>query len=80
MYPLRASGLGDFTTGVQIRATGEVYPLASTQGEQTMDTPTGTRPLVRAASLAEYKKEPEFAKEEEPEPELTLYPGQKEFD
>jgi len=80
MYPLRASGLGDFTTGVQIRATGEVYPLASTQGEQPMDTPTGTRPLVRAASLAEYKKEPEFAKEEEPEPELTLYPGQKEFD
>ncbi|HEY7096916.1 MAG TPA: TAT-variant-translocated molybdopterin oxidoreductase [Terriglobales bacterium] len=79
LYPLRASGVGDFTTGVQIRATGEVYPLASTQGEQTMDTPTGARPLVRAASLDEYKKEPEFAKEEEPEPELTLYPGQKEF-
>jgi MoCo/4Fe-4S cofactor protein with predicted Tat translocation signal len=79
MYPLRSSGLGMFATGVQIRPTGEIYQLASTQGEQTMDTPTGSRPLVRNADIEEYRKEPEFAKEEEPAPGLTLYPGQKEF-
>ena len=55
-----------------IRKTGGTYKLASTQGYQTMDTPTGTRPLVRTASLEEYRKEPDFAKEEEPPTELTL--------
>jgi Fe-S-cluster-containing dehydrogenase component len=38
-----------------------------------MDTPVGQRPLVRTASLEEYRKEPEFAKEEEPPKDLTLY-------
>ncbi len=38
-----------------------------------MDTPEGARPQVRSASLEEYRKEPEFAKEEEPPKELTLY-------
>ena len=56
-----------------IRKTGDTYKLASTQGYQTMDTPTGTRPLVRHANLEEYRKEPDFAKEEEPPKELTLY-------
>jgi MoCo/4Fe-4S cofactor protein with predicted Tat translocation signal len=60
-------------TGVEIRATGATYKLASTQGYQTMDTGTGTRPLVRTATLEEYRKEPLFAKEEEPPKELTLY-------
>ncbi len=50
------------------------YKLASTQGYQTMDTPNGaTRPLVRETTLEEYRKEPNFAKEEEPPKELTLY-------
>jgi len=79
MYPLRSSGIGMSATGLQIRSTGGVFQLASTQGEQTMDTPIGTRPLVRNTDLEEYRKEPEFAKEEEPAPGLTLYPGQKEF-
>ncbi len=44
---------------------GDTYKLASTQGYQTMDTPNGdTRPLVREASLEEYRKEPKFAQEE----------------
>ena len=34
-----------------------------------------TRPLVRTATLEEYQKTPDFAKEEEPPAELTLYPG-----
>ena len=39
-----------------------------------MDTADGDhRPLVREATLEEYRKEPLFAKEEEPPKELTLY-------
>jgi MoCo/4Fe-4S cofactor protein with predicted Tat translocation signal len=73
MYQLRFSAAPWFTSGVAIRKAGGTYKLASTQGYQTMDTPTGTRPLVRTATLEEYHKEPEFAKEEEPPKELTLY-------
>ncbi len=73
MYPLRVSATPWFTSGVAIRKTGGTYKLASTQGYQTMDTPTGARPQVRTASLEEYRKEPDFAKEEQPPAELTLY-------
>jgi molybdopterin-containing oxidoreductase family iron-sulfur binding subunit len=73
MYPLRTSATPWFTGGVAIRKAGGTYKLASTQGYQTMETPTGTRPLVRTASVEEYRKEPEFAREEEPPKELTLY-------
>src|SRR5207249_8455247 len=39
-------------------------------------TPNGAeRPLVQAATLEEYHREPNFAKEEEPPEGLTLYPG-----
>src|SRR6202522_928568 len=73
-YQLRTSAAPWFTTGVQIRKTGDIYELASTQGYQSMDTPNGdTRPLVRETTLEEYRKEPDFAKEEEPAPGLTLY-------
>jgi MoCo/4Fe-4S cofactor protein with predicted Tat translocation signal len=73
MYPLRTSATPWFTSGVTIRKAGGTYKLASTQGYQTMDTPTGTRPLVRTANLEEYRKEPDFAREEDPPKELTLY-------
>ena len=65
-------------SGVQIRKTGDIYQLASTQGMQSMETPDGnTRPLVREATLEEYKKNPNFAHEEEPEVprDVTLYPN-----
>ena len=76
MYPLRYSATPWFATGVAVHKTGGTYVLASTQGYQTMETPDGgDRPLVRTASLEEYKKEPKFAREDEPPPELTLYPG-----
>jgi molybdopterin-containing oxidoreductase family iron-sulfur binding subunit len=76
MYPLRSSATPWFTTGVNISKTGGTYLLASTQGYQTMETPNGdSRPLVRTRSLEEYKKEPNFAQEGNPPPELTLYPG-----
>ncbi|MGA9390209.1 MAG: TAT-variant-translocated molybdopterin oxidoreductase [Candidatus Sulfotelmatobacter sp.] len=75
-YPLRTSTAPWFATGLQIRKTGEKYVLASTQGYQWMDTPNGDhRPLVRETALEEYRKNPDFAKEEgeEPAPGLTLY-------
>ncbi len=73
MYPLRTSATPWFASGVAIRKAGGTYKLASTQGYQTMETPTGTRPLVRHADLEEYRKEPDFAREEEPPKDLTLY-------
>ena len=76
VYPLRTTLALWFGTGGKLTKTGETYKLASTQGYQTMDTPDGaTRPLVREASLEQYRKAPKFAKEEEPPTELTLYPG-----
>ncbi|MGC2790976.1 MAG: TAT-variant-translocated molybdopterin oxidoreductase [Candidatus Sulfotelmatobacter sp.] len=75
-YTLRTSAAPWFATGLQIRKTGDRYVLASTQGYQSMDTPNGDhRPLVRETALEEYRKDPNFAKEqgEEPAPGLTLY-------
>ncbi len=74
-YTLRTTvPLPWIATGLQIRKTGDTYKLASTQGYQSMDTPDGAhRPLVRETTLEEYRKEPNFAKEEEPPKDLTLY-------
>jgi molybdopterin-containing oxidoreductase family iron-sulfur binding subunit len=73
-YALRTSAAPWIATGLQIRKTGDTYKLASTQGYQSMDTPDGAhRPLVRETTLDEYRKEPNFAKEEETPTELTLY-------
>jgi molybdopterin-containing oxidoreductase family iron-sulfur binding subunit len=76
MYPLRSSAAPWFANGVAIRKTGAAYQLASTQTYQTMETGDGaSRPLVRTASLEEYRKEPDFAQEGKPPAGLTLYPG-----
>jgi MoCo/4Fe-4S cofactor protein with predicted Tat translocation signal len=76
VYPLRTTAAPWFATGGKLTKTGGTYKLASTQGYQTMDTPNGDRrPLVREASLEEYRKEPKFAQEEQPPKELTLYPA-----
>ena len=73
-YALRTTSAPWIATGLQIRKTGATYTLASTQGYQTMDTPDGAhRPLVRETTLEEYRKEPNFAQEEQPAPGLTLY-------
>jgi molybdopterin-containing oxidoreductase family iron-sulfur binding subunit len=77
VYPLRTTSALWIAAGGKLTKTGETYKLASTQGYQTMDTPDGAtpRPLVREASLEEYRKEPKFAQEDQPPKELTLYPG-----
>ena len=75
-YALRTTNALWFATGGKLTRTGDHYELASTQGYQTMDTGDGaTRPLVREATLEEYRKEPKFAQEDEPPAALTLYPG-----
>jgi molybdopterin-containing oxidoreductase family iron-sulfur binding subunit len=75
-YALRTTDALWFATGGKLTKTGDHYQLASTQGYQTMDTGDGaTRPLVREATLEEYRKEPRFAKADEPPATLTLYPG-----
>ena len=75
-YALRTTNALWFATGGKVTKTGSHYQLASTQGYQTMDTGDGaTRPLVREATLEEYRKEPKFAKADEPPAALTLYPG-----
>ncbi|MGC1449932.1 MAG: TAT-variant-translocated molybdopterin oxidoreductase [Candidatus Sulfotelmatobacter sp.] len=73
-YALRTTAAPWIATGVNIRKTGTTYKLASTQGMQSMDTPDGGhRPLVRETTLEEYRKDPNFAQEDEPAPGLTLY-------
>ncbi len=75
-YPLRTTSAPWIATGAKLTKTGDFYQLASTQGYQTMDTDEGGhRPVVQQATLEEYRKEPRFAKEDEPPAELTLYPG-----
>ncbi|MGO9933603.1 MAG: TAT-variant-translocated molybdopterin oxidoreductase, partial [Steroidobacteraceae bacterium] len=44
VYPLRSSRALWFADGAKLTGTGEIYQLASTQGYQTMETPTGERP------------------------------------
>jgi MoCo/4Fe-4S cofactor protein with predicted Tat translocation signal len=75
-YPLRYSATPWFTTGVSVQKAGGTYILASTQGYQTMETQDGdTRPLVRAKTLAEYRKDPDSFNDDKPAADFSLYPG-----
>ncbi|HEY8670708.1 MAG TPA: TAT-variant-translocated molybdopterin oxidoreductase [Terriglobales bacterium] len=75
VYPLRYSATPWFTTGVQITKIAGAYLLATTQGYQTMDVGDDERPLVRTATLDEYKKAAGRSfDEEKPQENETLYP------
>ncbi|OFV85558.1 MAG: molybdopterin oxidoreductase [Acidobacteria bacterium RIFCSPHIGHO2_02_FULL_67_57] len=71
-YALRTTAAPWFGAGLEVRKTGERYPLACTQEHHSMEG----RQLVRAATLEEFRHNPEFAHEmgEQPPPGLTLYP------
>jgi MoCo/4Fe-4S cofactor protein with predicted Tat translocation signal len=73
VYPLRYSATPWIASGKVTKIAG-TYVLASTQGFQTMDTGDGERPIVKTATLDEYKKEAEFD-EEKPRDNETLYPA-----
>jgi len=78
-YPLRYSATQWSASGVKIEKAGGTYLLASTQGYQTMETQNGdTRPLVRTATLDEYKKDPNSFNEDRPAQDFSLYPGYAE--
>ncbi len=74
-YTVRTAAAPWFAPGLTVRKAGARYPLATTQTHHSMEG----RNLVRSATLAEYQKHPEFAREmgEEPPPDLSLYPGFK---
>lgn len=58
-YALRTSNAMWFGSGVQIRATGGTFQLATTQQHDTL----AGRDLVRVATLEHYLEDPEFAQE-----------------
>jgi molybdopterin-containing oxidoreductase family iron-sulfur binding subunit len=71
-YAIRTAHEPWFASAATERKTGERYPLVSTQLEQVIDG----RHLVRSATLEDYLKHPDFAREEAEAPprSLTLYP------
>ncbi len=77
LYRLRNSGQPWSVSGVQLRKVGETYKLASTQGQQTMDTAVGPRPAVITGTAGAYQANPEFAKgpAQIPAEDETLYPA-----
>ena len=73
-YAIRTANAPSYGTGVEIRKIGTQYTLACTQFHHSMEG----RDLVRAATLEEYRKNPDFAQSEHHhESEGSLYPGFK---
>jgi MoCo/4Fe-4S cofactor protein with predicted Tat translocation signal len=73
-YAIRTANAPNYGAGAEIRKIGTQYTLACTQFHHSMEG----RDLVRAATLEEYRKDPNFVqKEHHPEPEGSLYPGFK---
>jgi ferredoxin len=69
VYPLRSTaGLG-FLTGVNLRKTGRRYEFSLTEQHWSMEG----RPIVREATLEEYRQEPGFARKEAPQELFSLY-------
>jgi molybdopterin-containing oxidoreductase family iron-sulfur binding subunit len=71
-YQLRYSAMPWIATGANVTKAAGTYMLASTQGYQTMDVGEEHRPVVRTATLEQYKKEANF-NEEKPADDETLY-------
>jgi len=76
-YALRTADAPWFGSGLDVRKTGDRHPLASTQHHHSMEG----RPLVRVATLEEYRGHPDFARELEETPgrDDTLYPAEHPY-
>jgi molybdopterin-containing oxidoreductase family iron-sulfur binding subunit len=74
-YGIRTANAPGYGTGVEIRKIGTQYPLACTQFHHSMEG----RDLVRAATVEDYRKNPNFVQGggRHEEPEGSLYPGYK---
>jgi MoCo/4Fe-4S cofactor protein with predicted Tat translocation signal len=68
-YNIRTADAFFYGTGLEIRKVGTQYPLACTQFHHSMEG----RDLVRAATLEEYRKDPNFAHHGRHEPDASLY-------
>ena len=71
VYPLRSAETLWSATGIEIHRTGERYPLALTQLHHNIHG----RDLVRAGTLEQFRKNPDFAQHGEHDGEVpSLYP------
>ncbi len=68
--PLATPWIG---AGLEVRKTGNRWPLATTQTQSTMEN----REPIRIATLDAYQKDPKFAQSEAQENPLSLYPEVK---
>jgi len=66
-YKLRTADGNNFEIGLTVRKTSDTYSLASTQDHNSMEG----RPLVREATIDEYREHPEFAEEMVKHPPLV---------
>jgi len=74
-YPLRSSEAMLFASEATLQKTGGQYALAITQDHHLIEgAEAEKRELVRVATLAEFQRDPDFARKEQPPAELTLYP------
>ena len=60
-------------TGLEIRKTGDHWPVAATQTHSSMEG----RELIRVATLDDYRKNPKFAQADAEENPLSFYPEVK---
>ncbi len=72
-YALRTSAALWNASGLEMRKTGDTYPLACTQFHSLMEG----RHLLRAGTLDEYRKNPNFVRATDEEPAPSLYPAVK---
>jgi molybdopterin-containing oxidoreductase family iron-sulfur binding subunit len=72
-FPLRTAAAFWAASGLEIVKTSKRYPLARTQLHHGMEG----RHLVRSATVAEFRENPNFVKEFEhgPQEQMSLYPG-----
>ena len=57
-YALKTADMGHFAVGARLTKTGEKYPISCTQEHGSMEG----RPIIREATLEQFRKEPQFAK------------------
>lgn len=84
-YTLRTSQNAVVIPSVSIKKTGKTYALATTQEHGAIDgklngSVQGNRHLVREATVAEYTKNPKFAKEAVEHPPLVSSWPEKKYD
>ncbi len=69
-YPLRAGDVW-FASGLSVEASGDSYPLSTTQTHHSMEG----RDLLRETTLPDFEQNPQFAQSEHDGELPSLYPG-----